>query len=176
MTVNEKDKRLAELILYIARRCEKAKYFGKLKLNKILFFADFLYYKKSGETITDQEYMRLDNGPVPRRMVPVVEGMGGRLAFKQERLFDMFQERPIALDEPDLSGFSGDQIAMVNDIILEFWDQTGAALRDLSHELPCWQLANDRETIPRPAIFLSDRSLTEEEVEYGRRLATELGL
>ena len=38
------------------------------------------------------------------------------------------------------------------------------------------KLARDRETIPYETVFLSDRPLTEEEIEYGRRLATELGL
>jgi hypothetical protein len=36
--------------------------------------------------------------------------------------------------------------------------------------------SQDRETIPYEAVFLSDRPLTEEEFEYGRRLAIELGL
>jgi hypothetical protein len=77
---------------------------------------------------------------------------------------------------PDLTLFSGDQIAMVNDVIEAFWEQTGKAVSDLSHHLPSWQLAAPGETIPYPTIFLSDRLLTEAEIEHGRRLAAELGL
>jgi len=177
MTRTEKDKKLAELILYIASRCERARYFGKTKLNKVLFYADFLYYKKTGASITGQEYMRLEQGPAPRRMMPVVEELkGARLAFRTEHLFGRVQERPLAIAEPDLTLFSGDQIAMVNEIIEAFWDQTGKAVSDLSHDLPGWQLAEDGETIPYPTIFLSDRPLSEAELDHGKRLAVELGL
>lgn len=177
MTTGQRDKRLGELILYIASRCERAQYFGKTKLNKILFYADFLYYKKTGASITGQEYMRLDQGPAPRRLVPVVEALKGeRFAFRKERLFGRVQERPLAIDEPDLTLFSGDQIAMVNEVIEAFWDQTGKAVSDLSHSLPSWQLAANGETIPYSTIFLSDRPLSEAEIEHGRRLTVELGL
>ena len=72
--------------------------------------------------------------------------------------------------------FSGDQIAMVNEVIEAFWDQTGKAVSDLSHSLPSWQLAANGETIPYSTIFLSDRPLSEAEIEHGRRLTVELGL
>ena len=92
MTTAQRDKRLGELILYIASRCERAQYFGKTKLNKILFYADFLYYKKTGDSITGQEYMRLDQGPAPRRLVPVVEALKReRFAFRKESLFGRVQ-------------------------------------------------------------------------------------
>src|SRR5258708_40059688 len=107
----------------------------------------------------------------------VVEAMRGeRFALRTEHLFGRVQERPLAIDEPDLTLFSGDQIAMVNDVIEAFWDRTGKAVSDLSHDLPCWQLAANGETIPYPTIFLSDRLLSEAEIEHGRRIAVELGL
>jgi hypothetical protein len=172
------DRKLAELILYIADRCADARMFGKVKLNKILFYADFLYYKKTGHPITGQEYMRLDQGPGPRRLLPVMTKMleAGRLALKRERVFDRVQERPIALEEADLSDFAGDQIAMVDDIIAALWDKTGREVSLLSHALVGWQIVGDRETIPYSTIFLSDRSLTDAEMEHGLQLADELGL
>src|ERR1700732_1054589 len=174
MITAQKDKRLGELILYITSRCERAHYFGKAKLNKVLFYADFLYYKKTGDSITGHEYMRLDQGPAPRRRVLVVEALRGkRFAFRKEHLFGRVQERPLAIGEPDLTLFSGDQIAMVNEVIEAFWDQTGKAVSDLSHNLPFWQLAANGETIPYPTIFLSDRPLGEAEIEHGRRLTVE---
>jgi hypothetical protein len=60
--------RLRELILYIAARCERDPRFGATKLNKILLFADFLAYFRRRRPITGVEYMRLPNGPAPRRL------------------------------------------------------------------------------------------------------------
>jgi len=57
------DAKMAELILYVSDRCQLDPAYGSTKLNKILFYADFLYYAKHGTSITGQEYMRLDKGP-----------------------------------------------------------------------------------------------------------------
>lgn len=38
------DGKLAELILYIAKRCEDYERFGAMKLTRILFYSDFLTY------------------------------------------------------------------------------------------------------------------------------------
>ena len=65
------DRRLAELILYIAEKCERDPNFGATKLNKILAFADFSAYFETGRPITGAEYMRTPQGPVPRRLPPV---------------------------------------------------------------------------------------------------------
>jgi len=50
-----------------------------------------------------------------------------------------------------------------------------ASERDLTRQ-PGLETHARQETIPYETVFLSDRPLTEEEIEYGRRLATELGL
>ena len=63
------DRRLAELILYIAEKCEHDPGFGAVKLNKILAFADFSSYFETGKPITGAEYMRLPQGPAPRRLL-----------------------------------------------------------------------------------------------------------
>ena len=61
--------KLRELILYIAN---KAPDFGAVKLNKTLVFSDFIAFYRFGVPITGVEYMRLPEGPVPRRMLPVL--------------------------------------------------------------------------------------------------------
>ena len=63
---NEEAKRaLRELILFIADRCEDEPTFGATKLNKILFYADFLSYALYGEPIAGVTYRKLERGPVP---------------------------------------------------------------------------------------------------------------
>jgi hypothetical protein len=57
--------------LLIATRSEGDEPFGAVKLNKLLFYADFFAYVKFGECITGQEYQKLAQGPAPRRMLPV---------------------------------------------------------------------------------------------------------
>jgi hypothetical protein len=47
--------RLRELVLYISERCERDVYFGKTKLNKVLVFADFSSFARTGRPITGLE-------------------------------------------------------------------------------------------------------------------------
>ena len=44
--------RLLELILYVAEKCQDDPKFGATKLNKILWWADFLAYAQHGTPIT----------------------------------------------------------------------------------------------------------------------------
>lgn len=71
----QNDEKLKELILYLADRSNNDEKFGATKLNKLLFYADFLAYVYLGTSITGQEYQVLDQGPAPRRLVPVRESM-----------------------------------------------------------------------------------------------------
>ena len=50
--IRPNDAKLRELILYVAERCENDPDFGALKLNKILFNADFIAYALTGKAIT----------------------------------------------------------------------------------------------------------------------------
>src|SRR5437660_6974881 len=55
----ENEVRYKELVLYICQKCATDQKFGATKLNKILYFSDFLAYAELGEPITGFEYQRL---------------------------------------------------------------------------------------------------------------------
>ena len=65
--------KLQELILYIARRSEDDRHFGANKLNKLLFYSDFLAYAKTGRSFTGAPYERLEHGPAPRGLAAALE-------------------------------------------------------------------------------------------------------
>jgi len=69
------DKRLGELMLYVAWKCADDPKFGATKLNKILYFSDFLSFLRTGEAITGSEYVKQKNGPIPKHLVPVRESL-----------------------------------------------------------------------------------------------------
>lgn len=172
------DRKFRELILYVAQRCEGDPYFGKTKLNKILFYSDFLAYARTGESITGQEYMRIQHGPGARKMKPMLEQMQAaeEIRIKRERKVDHDQERVVGLRNPDLARFSAPHLDIVNQVIQFLWGRTNSEVSELSHANIGWKLARHKEVIPYETVFLSDRPLTEAEIEYGRQLAAELGL
>ncbi len=157
ITDDPTDRRLAELILFVANRCTDDKKFGATKLNKILFFSDFVSMRRQGKAITGTPFMREKKGPVPRRLVPVRESLidQKRAVIKKVKLFSgNEQHRLIALDEPDLSIFTSADIDIVTAIIDALWNKTAEQVSDLSHELPAWELADDKEDIPIEAAFI----------------------
>lgn len=48
--------KLRELVLYVCTASEGDESFGSVKLNKLLFYSDFLSYLQHGIPITGQEY------------------------------------------------------------------------------------------------------------------------
>jgi uncharacterized phage-associated protein len=172
------DRKLRELVLFIARVSERDEHFGATKLNKILFYSDFWAYRKLGRSISGEKYQKLAHGPAPKRLVPVVRKMEReRICASAERdFFGRTQKILVALREPDLSLFSGAEIAIVQDVIRKLWDLNASSVSELSHEFLGWQLAAEGEEIPYSTALLGrPRPPTSAEVEHGRKLAEELG-
>lgn len=167
------DSRFKELILYICQKCATDPKFGATKLNKILYFSDFLAYAELGEPITGFEYQRLPNGPAPRRLVEV----RGEMKAKHEIGLQVVplkggrtQHRVVNLREPDLCVFRAEQIALVDRVIDELWDLDAEAVSELSHRMMGWKLADVNEIIPYETVFISGEPLTEVDVQRAREL------
>src|SRR6266498_3864539 len=127
------DDKLRELVLHIARRSERDLCFGATKLNKLLFFADFLAHLRLGRSITGQEYQRLDSGPVPRKFMPLLKEM--------ERGRAIAIQRVIALRDPLYGQFSKEELLLVDDVIQSFWNLPADEISALSHGFVGWQAA-----------------------------------
>jgi hypothetical protein len=169
----ENEARYRELVLYVCQKCATDPKFGATKLNKILYFSDFLAYATLGEPITGFEYQRLVNGPAPRRMLPMREEMEKRrdLGFQIVPLRGgRTQHRAINLRAPDLGVFTAAQIALVDRVIEELWDLDAEAVSELSHRMMGWKLADLGETIPYETVFISSEPLTEADVQRAREL------
>src|SRR5437016_2393135 len=162
-----------ELVLYICQKCATDKKFGATKLNKILYFCDFLAYAELGEPITGFEYQRLPNGPAPRRVLPMREEMVNKRDLGIQIIplrGGRTQHRAVNLRVPDLSVFTAGQIALVDRVIEELWDLDAEQVSELSHRMAGWRLAALGETIPYETVFISIEPLTETDVQRAREL------
>lgn len=165
-------KKLKELILYIAVVLQSDETFGSTKLNKLLFFSDFLCYMETGKAITGEEYQKLKNGPAPRAFLPVSQEMreAHELELASRRHFGKPQKRPVALREPDLSLFTAREIAVVERVIRLFRDKNASEISATSHPFLEWQLAEEGETIPYVSSLFYTRDLTRQEMEWANDL------
>ena len=166
------DDKLRELILYIARESEGDPSFGATKLNKLLFYADFLAYKHLGGAITKQEYQALDQGPAPRKLVPLLQKMEKvcEVATQKTDYHNYTQNRTIALRTANLDRFKPEEVVLVSRIIRQCWGKTARHMSDLSHQFIGWRLANIGDTIPYPVALISEREPTKTEINYARSL------
>ncbi|MGO9271436.1 MAG: Panacea domain-containing protein [Terriglobia bacterium] len=169
----EDNKKFRELILYISQKCATDPTFGATKLNKILFYADFLAYANLGKAITNFDYQKLANGPAPRTLLPIRDQMiaDRELALQQIRLLSgNIQKRTVNLRPPDLTVFTGEEIALVDEVIEAFEKAKAEVVSELSHRMVGWMSVENGESIPYNTIFLSNEELTPAEIERGREL------
>lgn len=166
------DKKMRELILFIVSRSAGNETFGAVKLNKLLFFADFLAYVNLGESITGHEYQALPQGPAPRQLLPLRAQMetDGEILLVEKDYHGLKQHRILALREADLSVFSAEEIALVDRLIEGFWDANAAEISDLSHQFAGWKFAGKGETIPYNVALVGRREPTPDEIRQGLEL------
>jgi Protein of unknown function (DUF4065) len=152
--------RLKEAILYISKACEQAP-FGLVKLNKILWRADFDSFAERGQPVTGRQYQRLKQGPAPIEMRPILNEMMGEriIRIDRARIIDFFEQRPIGLAEPNLKYFSRSDVDYFDRAIATYWESTGKETSDSSHGI-AWATRENGSPMPYESAYLSDRPLS----------------
>ncbi|MDB5659823.1 MAG: hypothetical protein JWS10_2438 [Cypionkella sp.] len=165
--------RLRQLILYICTKNIGAKYFGRVKLNKILWKSDFSSYAIRQVPVTGRAYQRLPQGPAPKEMMPLYREML-RDGVVREEITDFgggkIEKRPSALHQPNLALFSAEDISFVDSAITYYWAMTGTETSDDSHGA-AWSTRHDGDPMPYESAFLSDRPLLPLHIQRLQRLA-----
>ncbi|CAN5789844.1 hypothetical protein BH23ACT11_BH23ACT11_29620 [soil metagenome] len=170
----EARERLRELILYIADKCEYDRTFGAVKLNKILFFADFVSFAEYGESITGIRYKKYQQGPVPTALRSLRDEMEskGDIVLKKKEYHGRTQNRVISLREPDFDKFRARDIALVDKVIEMLWERNAVQVSEMSHN-KAWKNASEGEAIPYEASFVSDEPLTERDIIIAEEMIAE---
>jgi Protein of unknown function (DUF4065) len=149
--------RLRELILYIAKKCHNAPRFGAVKLNKILWKADFDAFAARGVPVTGRAYQRLEKGPAPIEMAPLYGEMlrNGLVRVEHVDFGDgIVERRTVPLVEPRMQYFTEDDIRFVDESITYYWDKTGTQASDDSHGV-AWQTRADGDPMPYELSYLA---------------------
>jgi|SRR5271157_95407 len=168
--------RLKELILYIGEKCKDDPTFGAIKLNKILYFADFISFIRYGEPVTGVEYMRLGQGPAPKHLLPVSKQMQAakEMFIEKRNYFDREQQRVIPMRDANLNLFKPRDIAMVDEVISALWGENADRVSEWSHGI-AWKMFDDKQSIPYEAAYLSNSWRGEEDEDWAQELITKYG-
>lgn len=108
------------------------------KMNKLLFYADFLCYRRKGYGLTGLEYTALQFGPVPANWGNIYSSIPG--VEMNEYVFPD-QSSGIRLEsqsEPDMSVFDEAQIEVLKDICTRFNGVNAGEISNISHKEKGW--------------------------------------
>jgi hypothetical protein len=154
--------RLRDMILYVSTKSYPMPRYGKTKLNKILWKADFAAFAERGMPVTGRPYQKLKAGPAPLEMPIILLEMerDGLIEIDPTPVGNMVEQRVVAKIEPNLHYFSPDDIRFVDLAIQYFWDNTARETSDISHGI-AWLTRDELDPMPYESAILSDDRLSE---------------
>lgn len=154
--------KFTELVLYVAGRLRGDRAGGATKLNKVLFFAEFTHLRRHHAVISGCEFQKLTHGPAPRQLLPVRRRLlaAGEAELVEEDFLGRPQQRLVPRRPADLSAFTKEELASVDDVLEQLGGMTGTQVSELSHQEPGWRLTEIGETIPFATAFLDFPQVT----------------
>ena len=144
-TCRPASKKLAEMMVYFA----ESPRMWRTKLNKLLFYADFLHAKRHRVSISGAPYVRMQFGPVPSGFY-VLQGQLVDEASLDEvpaEAGDCEGTLFVARRPADRSAFSEEELRTLEDVGAYFASWSAGQIVEYSHREPAWIETNDRETI-----------------------------
>ena len=127
--------RLRNLLMYVLGRVGET---SPAKMNKVLFYIDFLSYRERGMAITGLAYQALEFGPVPLRWDRVYSSFDeivqrSRLVQEQECL------SLLPVGKADMNGFSQAEVAVIDEVCRKMESLSTRAASMMSHDEPAWK-------------------------------------
>ncbi|MBR4470114.1 MAG: DUF4065 domain-containing protein [Erysipelotrichaceae bacterium] len=135
------------MVLYYA---DRSKELLKVKLLKLMNYADMLSYRENSVSISGSRYFHYNYGPVPERYEMLLEFMEKDGLIRMEHFEDNGYEkiRIIALDKDPISDLSDDETLILNKVYDRFKDFGSKQIADYSHQEKGYQETKEYQVIP----------------------------
>ena len=173
------DGRLGEAILYVAERlADDPAGRGAVKLNKILWWADFESFRERGCSVTGAVYQKLAEGPAPVRLLPTRDKLvkSGAIEIVDRHIGSRSPEKVLHVLREPKPVFSNGDVRYLERALKRFHGMTGKECSDFSHRASAgWQTVKDHEVIPYETSLVSTRPPTEDDIAWARSVAIEAG-
>ena len=137
--------KLKNIMLYILNKCDDV---WCTKMNKLLFYTDFMSYRERGMAMTGLSYRAIDFGPVPERWDKVYSEFP-EVRQELRQIGDFVGSVLIGSVEPDYTMFTDDELKVLNSICTHFGKMSSREISRISHDEEAWLNHYDRhEYIP----------------------------
>ena len=114
---------------------------GKVKLMKLLYYADFDHYFRYGASITNDTYVKLEYGPVPRCGQYMLGKLyeQGRLDVDEEPVFDYVRHRyRLRGPQVEIQHLTEDERETLRNVVSKWRNHTREEIVTASHGDPPW--------------------------------------
>ena len=142
--------RLKNLLLYVIEQMGDV---FQTKMNKVLFYIDFLSYRESGMSISGLAYNAIEFGPVPQRWDRVYSAFD-EIVPESRLVHDQESTALTASAEADMTCFTDQERAIIDVVCAKMKGLSAHDISELSHNEPAWQKHLQKEgTIPFEEAF-----------------------
>ena len=126
--------RLKNIMLYMLNRCDEV---WCTKMNKLLFYTDFMSYRERGMAMTGLSYRAIDFGPVPERWDRVYSEFP-EVRQELRQVGDFVGSVLIASAEADNTMFTDAELKVLDAICTHFGKMTSREISRISHDEEAW--------------------------------------
>lgn len=131
--------KLVEMVVYFTEKVKVT----PTKMNKLLFYSDFLHYKLTGISISGTRYFAHTHGPVPKKFRTLFDYLSDQqivdivsVQYPSGLVGEEFIKSPSKTFNSDL--FDETEIKILDRIISKFDKYNAREIRELSHEEKAW--------------------------------------
>lgn len=117
------------------------------KMNKLLFFADFVSYRENGQAVTGLSYKAIQYGPVPEHW----DSIYGLIEDIDQVIVDFGNgnsgQKLVSNVSFDASVFTSEQISVLENVYSTFKNDTSSKISNRSHNEEAWTENVDRHDL-----------------------------
>lgn len=124
----------------------------KTKLNKCLFYADMLNYRRYGHSISGARYRAIQHGPVPEHYDTIYDNVED--VYKQIEISNDKEYETLHTDNNNTNVLSCEELNILQEVSAKLQSKTTYEVVELSHLEEAWQKHKDNhELIPYSEAF-----------------------
>lgn len=145
---NPNFEKFTEMVVYFSEKIEPF----KTKMNKLLFYADFLMFKQSCFSISGMRYKAIDMGPVPNNFQSLFEYLSNKgeidiytTEFSNGYTGEQFKARKDRPFKADL--FSANELEILEKVAKVFKETSTNDIIELSHLEEAWKKNESKKSV-----------------------------
>ena len=146
--------KLKHAVCFVVENCDQSD-LGAVKLHKILYYSDMLFYLETGKPITGATYRKRPFGPTCDTLLKVLPELEaeGTIGIKEKNYFGYMKKEYISLRKCNYSSLSTDETEVLRSMVnFVCQNNTAKTISDFSHDI-VWEMVDFGQDIPYHSVL-----------------------